>query len=146
MGPSAFTERSHRVAADGRVVCDTLAPAAQIVALRDALAWRRHQLSIGALEDAGAVLGLRDVTALDDRLAAALAIGSPAPLTFDRAQARILCEVSGAYVAERDAEHYQAPAERERIALLRALGGPLMDSCCDLAGAEDEARDKALLP
>ena len=52
----------------------------------------------------------------------------------------MLCELAASYVAERDVESYQPLEERERIALLRALGGPLMDCCCEFAAAQEEAR------
>ena len=53
----------------------------------------------------------------------------------------MLCELAASYVAERDVESYQPLEERERIVLLRALAGPLMDCCCEFAAAQDEARE-----
>lgn len=145
MDMSGFAERHYRVADGRRVVCDTVPAAGELDALRDALAWRRHELAATELGDADAVLALRALVALDDRLADAAALGEDAPLSVDRGQAALLCEVSGAYVTGRDVEGYQSPDERERIARLRALAGPLMDVCCELAAAEAEAVEKALI-
>ncbi len=143
---SSFTDRSYRVARDGRsVVCDTIAHRDELDAIRDAIAWRRDRQSWMTLDDADAVLALRALTTVDDLLTEATAFESEALVTLNREQALTLCEVAGAYVNERDVDSYQAPEERERIACLRALGGPLMDTCCELAGAEDEAREKELL-
>lgn len=142
----SFTDRSYRVAPGGRsVVCDTIASRDQIDALREAIAQRRHQHALGSLQDAEAVLVLRSLVALDDLLFEATAVESEALVTVDREQALSLCELAGAYVAERDVESFQAPEERARIALLRALSGTLMDTCCELAAAEREATEKELL-
>ena len=143
---SSFTDRSYRVAPGGRtVVCDTVASRDELQALREAIAWRRNGQSRGALEDAESVLALRELTALDDLLFQTTAVESEALVTVDRGQALALCELAGTYVAERDVDGFQAPEERERLALLRALSGPLMDACCELAAAEQEAADKQLL-
>jgi hypothetical protein len=88
------------------------------------------------------VLALRALMTLEDLLGAAL--GELAILSLTRDQALTLCEVAGSYVTERDVESYQSPEERDRIARLRALAGPLMDTCCELAAAEDEARERLL--
>jgi hypothetical protein len=77
---------------------------------------------------------------LDDLLAATAVFGDEAPMTLTREQARMLCELAAAYVTERDVESYQPLEERERIAILRALGGSLMDVCCEFTAAQDEAR------
>ncbi len=57
----------------------------------------------------------------------------------------MLCQISGAYVSGRDLEGYQSPEERDRIERLRGLAGRLMDTCCEFAAAEDEARERAIL-
>lgn len=136
-------DRSHRIAADGRtVVCDTIARRADIDTLGEAIARRRDELSRIGMQDADAVLALRALMTLDDLLGAAG--GDEAILTLTREQALMLCEIAGSYVTERDVESYQSPEERDRIARLRALAGPLMDTCCDLAAAEVEARERLL--
>jgi len=143
---SSFTDRSYRVARDGRrVVCDSIARRDELDALRDAIAWQRDRQSWMNLDDVDSVLALRALTAVDDVLAQTTALESEALVTLSREQARVLCEVAGTYVTERDVDSYQAPEERDRIARLRALAGPLMDTCCELAAAEEEAREKALL-
>lgn len=146
MHSSSFTDRSYRIARDGRsVVCDTVAQRDELDALREAIAWRRERQSWTALDDAESVLALRSLTAVDDLLAASTELESEALVSVSREQALALCEVAGAYVSERDVDSYQAPEERGRIARLRRLAGPLMDACSELAAAEQEAHDKALL-
>jgi len=143
---TSFSDRSYRVAPGGRtVVCDTIASRDALDALREAIAWRRNEHSLGALQDTDSVLALHDLIALDDLLFETTAVESEALVTVDREQALSLCEIAGSYVAERDVDSYQAPEERERIALLRSLSGPLMDTCCELAAAEQEATEKELL-
>jgi hypothetical protein len=78
---------------------------------------------------------------LDDLLASTSVFGDEAPLTLTRDQAVMLCELATTYVAERDVESYQPLEERDRIAILRALSGPLMDCCCEFAAAQQEARE-----
>lgn len=146
MDTLAFTDRSFRVAPEGQtVVCDTFAARADLDALRDALAWRRARLQAATFDDAAEVLVLRDLVALDDHLADAAATGSPAPLTVSAERARLLCELAGSYVAARDVDGHRPLEERNRIARLRELSGRLMDACSDLAGAEAEARARALI-
>ncbi|MDX6691383.1 MAG: hypothetical protein QOG15_2840 [Solirubrobacteraceae bacterium] len=143
---SSFTDRSYRVTRDGQgVVCDTIAQRDELDALRDAIAWKRDQQSWSVLDDAESVLALRALTTVDDLIAEALAYESEALVTLTRKHALALCEIAGAYVTERDVDSYQAPEERERIVRLRDLSGPLMDTCCELAAAEEEAREKELL-
>ena len=138
-------DRSYRIGPDGHgVVCDTIVGRRDIAALSDALAWRRDELSRVELDDVDAVLTLRGLMVLDDMLAVAGAVEADAPLTVSRGQVHMLCEVTGAYVTERDVEGYQAPEERDRIERLRALAGPLMDCCSELAAAEEEARGRAV--
>jgi hypothetical protein len=142
---SAFMDRSYRIGPDGHgVVCDTVVGSRDIVALSDALAWRRDELSRVELDDVHAVLTLRGLMVLDDMLAVANAYEDDAPLTVNREQVHMLCEIAGAYVAERDIEDYQAPEERDRIERLRGLAGPLMDCCSELAAAQDEVRERAI--
>jgi hypothetical protein len=138
---SSLMERNYRIGRDGiTVVCDVLALRGEIDALRDALAWRRDTLSRVAHDDADSVVALRSWMTLDDLLGATAVFGDEAPFTLIREQALMLCELSTAYVAERDVESYQPLEERERIALLRTLCGPLMDACCEFAAAQEEAR------
>ena len=138
-------QRSYRIAPDARsVVCDVLLSAEDVAVLREALAWRRDDIARTGLEDAAAVLELRELMTLDDLLAAAPGQGDEIHLTLARDQVVRLCEVAGGYVTDRDVESYQAPEERERIARLRTLNGPLMDTCCDFAAAEAEAREHLL--
>jgi hypothetical protein len=138
-------ERSYRIARDGRtVVCDTLALRGEIDVLRDALAWKRDRLSRVDHVDAEIVLALRAWMTLDDMLAATSVFGDEAPLTLTSEQAMMLCELATSYVAERDVESYQPVEERERIALLRELCGPLMDCCCEFVAAQAEVREPPL--
>ena len=143
---SSFTDRSYRVTRDGQgVVCDTIAQRDELDALRDAIAWKRDRESWSVLDDADSVLRLRALTTVDDLIADALAYESEALVTLTREHALALCEIAGTYVTERDVDSYQSPEERERIARLRELAGTLMDTCCELSAAEDEAREKELL-
>jgi hypothetical protein len=117
---STLMERSYRIARDGKtVVCDTLALRGEIDVLRDALGWKRDRLALLDHDDADAVLVLRSWMTLDDMLAAT-------------------------DVTERDVESYQPLEERDRIALLRELGGPLMDCCCEFVAAQAEVREPPL--
>ncbi len=146
MNSSSFTDRNYRVDHDGRsVVCDTVAGRADLDALRDAIGWKRDRQSFAQLDDAESVLRLRALTAVDDVLAESAGVPGQTPVTLSRGNALALCEIAGLYVSERDVESYQAPEERERIALLRGLSGPLMDTCSELAAAEQEAHEKELL-
>jgi hypothetical protein len=134
-------ERSYRIGRDGiTVVCDASAVRGEIDAFRDALAWRRDQLARVDHDATDDVLALRAWMTLDDMLAATEVFGDEAPLTVTREQAQMLCELAASYVTERDVESYQPVEERDRIAILRALGGPLMDCCCEFAAAQEEAR------
>jgi hypothetical protein len=134
-------DRSYRIGRDGiTAVCDATLAREDVDALRDALAWRRDQLSRVEHDAAEDVLALRSWMTLDDMLAATAVFGDEAPMTLVREDARKLCELAASYVAERDVESYQPLEERERIALLRTLGGPLMDCCCEFAAAQEQAR------
>ena len=138
-------ERSYRIARDGRtVVCDTIALRGEIDVLRDALAWKRDRLSRLDHDDVDAVIVLRSWMTLDDMLAATSVFGERAPLTLTSEQAIMLCELATSYVAERDVESYQPLEERERIALLRTLAGPLMDCCCEFVAAQASVREPPL--
>lgn len=138
---SNLMERNYRIGRDGiTVVCDAIAVRGDIDAFRDALAWRRDQLARVEHDATDDVLALRAWMTLDDMLAATDVFGDEAPLTLTREQAQMLCELAASYVTERDVESYQPVEERERIAVLRALGGPLMDCCCEFALAQEEAR------
>ncbi len=140
MGISNLMERSYRIGRDGiAVVCDVIAVRGEIDAFRDALAWRRDQLARLEHDAADDVLALRAWMTLDDMLAATTDFREEVPLTLDREQAQMLCELAASYVTERDVESYQPVEERERIAILRSMGGPLMDCCCEFALAQDEA-------
>ena len=142
---SAFMDRSYRIAPDGRsVVCHAVVGLEENESLAEALAWRRDEIGRNELDEASAVLELRALMTLDDMLLSAREVGPEATLTLTGDQARLLCQISGAYVTERDTDSYQPPEERDRIARLRALAGPLMDLCCEFAAAEDEAREQLL--
>ncbi|MDX6677015.1 MAG: hypothetical protein QOE31_1067 [Solirubrobacteraceae bacterium] len=137
-------ERSYRIGRDGRtVVCDTIARRGEIDVLRDALAWKRDRLS-RLDHDVDAVIVLRAWMTLDDMLASTSVFGDEAPLTLTSEQAMMLCELTTSYVADRDVESYQPLEERDRIALLRTLGGPLMDCCCEFVAAQAEVREPPL--
>jgi hypothetical protein len=145
MGTSFLMQRSYRIGRDGTtVVCDAILARGENDALRDALAWRRDRLARVDHDDAATVLVLRDWMRLDDLLGSISIFGDDAPLTLTREQAVMLCELATSYVTERDVESYQPAQERDRIALLRTLCGPLMDCCCELAAAQDEVREPPL--
>lgn len=145
--PLTFSDRQYRVASGGGgVVVDVPALPADLDALRDALAWRRTELSVGEIHDVDAVLALRALISLDDRLLAAReSAGDLALLTLTRDDVVALCGLAADYVTARDVEGYQSLKERDRIARLRAMSGTLMDTCSEFAAAEDEARAKALI-
>ena len=137
---SNLMERSYRIGRDGMtVVCDAIAVRGEIDAFRDALAWRRDQLARLEHDAADDVLALRAWMMLDDMLAATTDFREEVPLTVTREQAQMLCELAASYITERDVESYQPAEERERIAILRSLSGPLMDCCCEFAAAQEEA-------
>lgn len=137
--------RSYRIGRDGRtVVCDATMVRAEIDVLREALAWKREGLARVDYDAADAVLALRAWIGLDDLLVSTSVFGDEAPLTLTREQALMLCELAASYVTERDIESYQPPEERQRIASLRAISGPLMDCCCEFAAAQDEVREPSL--
>jgi hypothetical protein len=139
---SAFMDRSYRIAPDGRsVVCYAVVGVEDNESLSEALAWRREEVGRHGLEQAAAVIELRALMTLDDMLAGEREIGPEATLTITRDQAGMLAQIAGAYVTERDTDSYQPPEERDRIARLRAMAGPLMDLCCEFSAAEDEARE-----
>lgn len=146
MSNSPVIERSYRVARDGRsVVCDASIGRDSLVALSDALAWQRHRISTTDMQSVDEVLALRAVVALEDRVGAAMVGEDVRPLELDCEYAQLLCNVARSYVAERDFEGFRALEERKRIGLLSALSGPLMDTCCELATAAEEAIEKELL-
>ncbi|MBW3653610.1 MAG: hypothetical protein KY433_08460 [Actinobacteria bacterium] len=139
---SAFIDRSYRIAPDGRsVVCDAVVGEDENESLGEALAWRRDEIARQDLQGAGEVLELRALMTLDDLLGVERASGPEATVTLSREQAGLLCQISCAYVTERDTDSYQPPEERDRIARLRGLAGPLIDLCCEFSAAEDEARE-----
>ncbi len=139
---SAFIDRSYRIAPDGRsVVCDAVVGEDENESLGEALAWRRDEIARQDLQEAGDVLELRALMTLDDLLGVERASGPEATVTLSREQAGLLCQISCAYVTERDTDSYQPPEERDRIARLRGLAGPLIDLCCEFSAAEDEARE-----
>lgn len=143
---TTFTDRSYRVSdTGGGIVCDTPSTRADLESLRDALAWRRNTLSLTALDQADAVIALQAVIALDDRLLAAAELGDDGRLTLTRQDTCSLCELAGAYIAERDVDGFQPLKERDRIARLRTLSGRLMDACAEFTAAEAEAREKSLI-
>lgn len=139
---SAFMDRSYRIAPDGRsIVCHAVVGLEDNESLGEALAWRRDEIGRAELDEASAVLELRALMTLDDMLLSAREVGPDATLTLTGDQGRLLCQIAGAYVTERDTDSYQPPEERDRIARLRGLAGALMDLCCDFAAADDEARE-----
>jgi len=145
MGTSNLMNRSYRIGRDGTtVVCDATAVRGEIDVLREALAWKRDTLGRLDYDDADGVLMLRGWITLDDLLASTSVFGDEAPLTIVREQALMLCELAVSYVAERDVESYQPPEERDRIAALRLLSGPLMDCCCEFAAADEEVSKRPL--
>ncbi|HEY5143565.1 MAG TPA: hypothetical protein VII98_08695 [Solirubrobacteraceae bacterium] len=109
-----------------------------VAPLADALSAAVGRFSALELTSTEDVVRLARVRDLHDRFAeAALAQSGLRPrLTFALAQA--LTEAASAYVGERDVESYQSPEERERIAVLRELTGPLFDLTADCHRAADE--------
>ncbi len=109
-----------------------------VLALSDALSAAINRFSAIELTTAEDIARLRLVRELHDQVAEAARehVGVRARLTFALAQA--LTEAVSSYVAERDVESYQSPEERERIAVLRELTGPLFDLTADCHGAADE--------
>jgi hypothetical protein len=145
MGTTSFVQRSYRIGPDGEtVVCDTIADRPDVDVLRDALGWRRDTVSRVELDEIDTVLALRALMVLDDMLESMRDYEEHVPLTLTREQVRMLCEIAGAYVTERDVDGYQTPEERDRIQRLRRFAGPLMDCCGELAAAQDEARERPL--
>ncbi|MGI8729346.1 MAG: hypothetical protein ACR2LK_05055 [Solirubrobacteraceae bacterium] len=145
MATGTLMNRSYRIGHDARtVVCDATMVRGEIDVLREALAWKRESLARADYDEADAVLALRAWIGLDDLLAATSVFGEEAPMTLTREQALMLCELAASYVTVRDVDSYQPPEERERIAALRELSGPLMDCCCEFAAAQEEARELTL--
>jgi hypothetical protein len=148
MKPAMFSERQYRIlqVQDARVVvCDVPASRVELDALTAALAWRRQRAAHEPVEDADTVLALRALATLDERLRELAAAGAQAPLTLDQADAGSLCEVASAYVSERDFTGFTSREERARIEVLVALAGALMDCCCELTAADEQARANALI-
>lgn len=145
MGTTSLMNRSYRIGRDGTtVVCDAIASRVEVDVLREALAFKRERMARVEYDAADDVLVLRSWITLDDLLAATSVFGDEAPVTITREQARMLCEVSSTYVADRDVDSYQPPEERERIARLRTLSGMLMDCCCEFTAAQREVREPPL--
>lgn len=140
----SFVDRSYRVQG-AEVVCDTAVSRADLDALVDALAARRHVLSIAGLDNAEAVLEVRRITALQDRLDAARGLADPAPMTMSADEVRLLAGAAGAYVAERDGDDYLPSRMRERLQRLSTASGTLMDCGAELAAAHAEAVEKRLI-
>jgi hypothetical protein len=141
MGISAFMDRSYRIAPDGRsVVCYAVVGRDENESLSEALAWRREEIGRSGLEQVSAILELRALMTLDDLLAAMREVGPEATLTLTRDQGSLLCQITGAYVTERDTDSYQPPEERDRIATLQALVDPLFDLVAELDRADEVLR------
>jgi hypothetical protein len=106
------------------VVADVAAAAAE--ALADAVARRRDTLALGELEAAQA-LEVRALSDLADRL-------RPAPgvemhvLRLSADDATVVADAAERYVAERDTDGYQPPAERARLQALRDVRDSLRDA------------------
>jgi hypothetical protein len=151
MDAVSFTSRSFHVEpvpeGEREVVLSTLVGAADARALAAALAWHRAKEYLApAVEDADRALALRAVVAVHDQLEDLGGEESQGgPITFREPQMALLAEVAMTYVAERDADGYQDPAERERLATLRSLSGPLFDLVAAFAGAREEAKAEGLL-
>jgi hypothetical protein len=147
MAPVSFTPRTFQVvpgpAGTRDVVLSTIVSADDARALSAALAWQRsRQYLAPEMESADQVLALRAMVGLLDELEVVAGTSHGGPMTLTEPRVVMLAEASSMYVAERDgAEGYQAPAERERLGHLRALGGPLFDVVADFAGARAEARE-----
>ena len=137
-------EDLHLVAEGDRAVAVFMVAVDPRAALADALSWlvtRRFQAE--SLE-ADEVIELRAAAALADRIDEHRGVDAKAPIRVNADEVRLLIEAVVAYVSERDTDSYQPPEERDRIARLRGLAGPLMDLCCEFTAAHDEARDQLL--
>jgi hypothetical protein len=116
-------------------------PVAAATALADAVARRRDTRAVGELDAAGA-LDLRALSELADRL-------RPAPevqmhvVRLDAGDLGVVCDAAESYVAERDVDGYQPPAERERLAALRDVRDSLRDAQARimLAGLSFDTQD-----
>lgn len=143
----SFTSRRFQIA-DGPagtrdVVLSTIVSAADARALGSALSWQRQADYLApATESADQVLALRALVLLVDQFEALQSGGGPVMLRED--QVLLLAEASHRYVAARDVDGHQPPQERERIARLKSLGGPLFDLVADFAGAQAEAAEQHL--
>lgn len=120
----------------------TVLSGADVRALAAAVAWQRTRDFLApSVESAEGVLALRALQSLADALEPLM--GDGGPVSLGSPQVALLAEAASRYVAERDADGHQPPAERERIAKLRALTGPLFDTVGDLAGAEAELAEQS---
>jgi hypothetical protein len=145
MSMAAFADRTFRVEDRRRVVADATVDGATLRHLVEGVRARRHALSVEGLQDADAVLHVRGLTALADRLDALFALGDPVPVSIDRHEAVALAEAAVSYGASRDTEGYLPPGERERVDALESTTATLMDVITDLVGAEAEAVERGLL-
>jgi hypothetical protein len=137
----SFAPRSFHVApgpsGTAAVQVATVVSGADARALESAVAWQRTTDFLApSVESAEQLLALRALQSLADVLGTLSADGGP--VSLDAGQVALLAEAASRYVAQRDVDGHQPAPERERIAKLRELTGPLFDTVADLAGAEQE--------
>jgi hypothetical protein len=134
----------HLVAEDGRAIAVFSAGAERRAALADALSWQlNRRFQAGTLETDD-VLALRASGELADRLDQFRGVEGNAPVRLSADQVRILIEASWSYIAERDAETYQPPEERARIAELTGLSDGLFELVADLDRADEVLRASSI--
>jgi hypothetical protein len=136
----SFTSNSIQIGGDPAepvAFVASVVSAADARVLAHALAWQRTRSYLApAAETAEDVLALRALVSVVDALEHVAAGG---PLHLSQAQVLLLTEAAAMYVAERDTDEYQDPAERERIQRLRALSDRLMGVAADLSQALQHA-------
>lgn len=150
MDAVSFTSRRFQIV-DGPygsrdVVLSTIVSAADARALTAALSWQRQTDYLApGIEAADQVLALRALVVLVDQFEELSGTSHGGPITLTEPQLALLAEAGARYVATRDVDGHQPLVERERIAALRGLNGPLFDLVADFAGARAEA-DSQLRP
>jgi hypothetical protein len=120
--------------------------ASQATAVEDALSYYRRVRFAGQALEADAVQAMRAMDSVSEQAHRRGDATVPAVMRIDSADAGTLSEAVGLYVAERDVESYQPPEERERIATLTELSGPLRQVAIDLRIAEAQLAAQARQP
>jgi hypothetical protein len=103
----------------GAVIVDVAS--AQACAMADACSYRIRSDYSGYDLEVQAVLALRDLRELSDVLHGACGEHERSVMRLTFRQVDIIVQCVDAYIADRDVESYQDPAERERLRLLGEL-------------------------